>query len=187
MSVCYLGNVWAIGRVAGRLGGCHCGWCAAQLGSRSLCRPSLLVRCRIRVTKGQVLYLQVTGVAVNDYGSFTLNVNFVLPGSSLAVAQDLGSDAVVSASGDTTGYPSSYNSSCNVGSDGPDVVRFMAWFNSVSGRLSYLVIGEQASYMPSSTVGYWSLRCSTILTQPARPAISAQRLAPTSLLPLSLC
>ena len=79
--------------------------------------------CSIRVTKGQVLYLQVTGSDVNDYGAFTLNVIFALPGASAAVAQDLGNDAMVAASGDTTGFPSTYNSSCNGGADGPDMVR----------------------------------------------------------------
>ena len=92
--------------------------------------------CSIRVTKGQVLYLQVTGSDDTDYGAFTLNVNFVRPGASLANAQDLGNDAMVSASGDTTGYPSSYNSSCNRGADGPDVV-----CSYVSGTARNLSVG----------------------------------------------
>ena len=83
-----------------------------------------------------MLYLQVTGSDDTDYGAFTLNVNFVRPGASLANAQDLGNDAVVSASGDTTGYPSSYNSSCNVGADGPDVV-----CSYVSGTAENLAAG----------------------------------------------
>ena len=79
--------------------------------------------CSIRVTKGQVLYLQVTGVQDSDFGAFTLRIVYLMPGQTAAVAQDRGSSALVSASGNTTGYPSTYNSSCNGGADGPDVVR----------------------------------------------------------------
>ena len=78
-------------------------------------------RCRsITVAKDQVLHFQVSGVAAFDYGAFTLNVNFTQPGSSVGVAKDLGSDAMVSASGDSTGYADGFQSSC--GAAGSDVV-----------------------------------------------------------------
>ena len=88
----------------------------AYLGS-----PSAFVRCSIPVIQGQVLKLQVTGVADTDSGAFTLRILSLLPGASVAVAKDLGSDAMVSASGDSTGFADSLPSS-SCGAAGSDVV-----------------------------------------------------------------
>ena len=65
------------------------------------------MRCSIPVVKDQVLKLQVTGVADTDSGAFTLRILSLLPGSSVAVAKDLGSAVMVSTSGDSTGFADS--------------------------------------------------------------------------------
>ena len=78
----------------------------------------------IEVTKGQVVYILVTGNNGDDYGPFKLAIDLAKEGSSLATATFIGSDAKMEVSGSTQGYAQTYVSTCNsqVTSDGPDVV-----------------------------------------------------------------
>ena len=84
----------------------------------------------IEVTKGQVVYILVTGNNGDDYGPFKLAIDLAKEGSSLATATFIGSDAKMEVSGSTQGYSDTYvNTRCNgnVTADGPDVVRGAAW------------------------------------------------------------
>ena len=82
--------------------------------------------CSIPVTKGQVVFILITGNEGDDYGPFTVSVDLAREGSSLATATFIGSDAKMEVSGSTQGYDQTYvNTRCNgnVTADGPDVVR----------------------------------------------------------------
>ena len=99
------------------------------MSSRTCTLSSYPLACSIEVTKGQVVFIQVTGNGGDDFGPFKLSVDLAKEGSSLATATFIGSDAKMEVSGSTQGYGQTYvNTRCNgnVTADGPDVVRAAA-------------------------------------------------------------
>ena len=102
-----------------------------------------------------MLHFQVSGVAAFDYGAFTLNVNFTQPGSSVGVAKDLGSDAMVSTSGDSTGFPDTFQSSCGAASS--DVVSAARGWGV--RRIVYKSIMHACVFVPHSSPRALRLCC----------------------------